>query len=94
MKLIRAYFFDAVPEKRVSDKKSAFLDMLRSNEINVITKPLKYRNIRCDTCVLGLKLVDMDEKIKLPNITQDEKAVVLKQECQEPWNKFQGVLGS
>ena len=45
---IRGYYFDAVPEP--IGKKQRFFDMLRMNEITVVTKPLKYKAIKCRHC--------------------------------------------
>jgi len=46
---IRGYFYDATPEP-IGSKKMRFFDMLRSNEITVVTKKLRYKSIKCKHC--------------------------------------------
>ena len=46
---IRGYYYDAVPEPVVANRQS-FFDKLRSNQITIITKPLKYKSVKCAHC--------------------------------------------
>jgi uncharacterized LabA/DUF88 family protein len=47
--LIRGYYYDATPQP-VGKSKQSFYDMLRQNEITIVTKPLKYKRIICKHC--------------------------------------------
>lgn len=80
-KLIRAYFFDAVPDPMPSPKAS-FLDALRHNGITVITKTLKTKEIRCDDCLLGT-ILKKEHKIALPNLTKDNQVIFVNQHYQK-----------
>src|SRR3989344_7574790 len=45
---IRGYYYDAAPEP--IGKKQDFYDMLRQNEITIVTKQLRYKAIVCRHC--------------------------------------------
>ena len=47
--LLRAYFYDGVPEK-ISIKKKNFLDVLQKKGIQLRTKILKDRSYQCEKC--------------------------------------------
>lgn len=47
--LIRTYFYDAV-ENPIPSKKHRFFDMLRSNEVTIVTKELRYKSNSCSFC--------------------------------------------
>ena len=44
---IRGYFYDSVNE---NDNIERFLDALRNIGITVVTKPLRYKDVRCERC--------------------------------------------
>lgn len=46
---VRGYFYDAVDEP-IDARKNGFFDKLRSLEITVVTKPLKYKDEQCKHC--------------------------------------------
>ncbi len=66
MNLIASYYFDGIPDPKIDrdafDKKSEFLGVLRSHNINVITKLLRYRENGFTTYQKG---VDVELVIKL-----------------------------
>jgi len=47
--LIRGYYYDAT-EYPIDKKKQAFFDVLRRLEVTINTKPLKFKNVRCQHC--------------------------------------------
>lgn len=81
-KLIRAYFFDAIPQP-LPPPKASFLDFMRHNGITVITKELKYRKISCQNCALAKELKKTDNNIQLPNTFQSKEPIILAQEYQK-----------
>lgn len=81
-KLIRTYFFDAVPEPLPAPK-GAFMDFLRHNGVTVITKELKYRKISCQNCLLAQELKRGNDSLQLPNINKNKEPIILKQEYQK-----------
>lgn len=50
--LIRTFFFDGAPDP-IPSSKQAFFDFLRLNEITVISKKVRKRNLNCINCSLG-----------------------------------------
>ncbi|MCX6708995.1 MAG: NYN domain-containing protein [Candidatus Woesearchaeota archaeon] len=46
---IRGYFYDSV-EEPIDGKKSGFFDKLRSLEITVVTKRLRFKDVQCKHC--------------------------------------------